>query len=100
MEELRQVVESYVGNDTECKVDTVGDWEPVEVSKHDGDVVKVMGVGERTSSRILDSCSFLSVSDDKLQRRLSQLSNLGEINVWMRVSEAEKERNGRRQKCS
>lgn len=64
MEEVRQVgggqvVEGFIGDDEEFEMDTLGDWEPVEVMKDRGDVVTGAGVSEETSSRVLDVLKFL-----------------------------------------
>ena len=48
------VVEGFVGEKEEFKLDTLRDREPVETLKHGGDVVTGAGVGEEASRRVLD----------------------------------------------
>ena len=67
MEEVReigrgQVMEGFKGHEQHFKLYPVFDWEPVEILEDRGDVISVAGMGEQTSSRVLDVLEFSEYS--------------------------------------
>ncbi len=52
-------MEGFMSEEKDFKLDPFWDREPVEVLEDNGDVVTGRGVGEQTSSRVLDILGFI-----------------------------------------